>query len=302
MSWQSKSDSPFYANITSPNICTSPQVSSVSYSYIGLEGDNETTPNCSFFWYFEAEDAKKAPVILKIGGGPGTSGMLNSLAAQGPCLVDKIEQFQAPIGGRPVDVGASYRTLVNNSRSMFFLTLFTGGSYGGVYIPHIATVIHEQNIALAAGKDQPGATRLNLESMLVSNPVSVSIGLIHQLENELTFRKDVTSHYEWLLETRCYNVDMYNASTCAEMFEILPTYLKSIQFAQQIPEWSVERHVAAQNIRHRVEEGDTRGTVVEDVRKKASVPKYFTSFIQQLVKLAVTPKCRRGASPLLLIG
>jgi hypothetical protein len=65
---------------------------------------------------------------------------------------------------------------------------------------------------------------------------------------------------------------MYNASTCAEMFEILPTCLESIQFAQQAPEWSVERRVAAQNICQKLEKGDTHGTVVEDVRKKASLP------------------------------
>jgi hypothetical protein len=42
------------------------------------------------------------------------------------------------------------------------------------YIPHIATVINEQNTALAAGKGLPGAIHLNLESMMVSNPISVS--------------------------------------------------------------------------------------------------------------------------------
>ncbi|KAF8215058.1 alpha/beta-hydrolase [Mycena galopus ATCC 62051] len=281
---QSKSDSPFYVNITSPtNICTSPQGSSVSYSgYIGLEGDSETTPKRSFFWYFEAEDgAKNAPVILTIGGGPGTSGMSNPLAAQGPCLVVEngtvpnpnrwTEHFNLLALDHPVGVGASYGTQVNNSRSAaidvydflqkFFRVfpdlvqnqlILSGGSYGGVYIPHIATVIHEQNIALAAGKGQPGAIHLSLESMMVSNPIS-----------------DAMSHYEWILQTRCYNVaDMYNSSTCDEMFQILPTCLESIRFAQQMPEWSVERHVAAQNICHKLEEGDTHGTVVEDVRKK----------------------------------
>ncbi|KAJ6508230.1 alpha/beta-hydrolase [Mycena sanguinolenta] len=279
---QSRADQ-FYADIATPaNICPSPQGPSVSHSgYIGLKGDSETEPKRSFFWYFEAEhDAKSAPVILTIGGGPGTSGMLNPLSAQGPCLVVEngtvpnpnrwTEHFNLLALDHPVGVGASYGTQVNNSRSAaidvydflqkffrFFPDLaqnqfiLSGGSYGGVYVPHIATVIHEQNIALAKGKGQPGAIHINLESMMVSNPIS-----------------DATSHFTWLLQTRCYNAEMYNASTCNEMFKILPTCLESIQFAQQTPAWSVGRRVAAQDICQQLEEGDTHGTVVEDVRKK----------------------------------
>jgi hypothetical protein len=64
---------------------------------------------------------------------------------------------------------------------------------------------------------------------------------------------------------------MYNASTCADMFKILPACLDSIQFAQQAPGWDVERRVAAQNKCELLERGDTHGTVVEDVRKKVRV-------------------------------
>lgn len=42
-----------------------------------------------------------------------------------------------------------------------------------VYVPHIATVIHEQNAAVAAGAGIAGAKHINLESMMVSNPMSV---------------------------------------------------------------------------------------------------------------------------------
>ncbi|KAJ7364872.1 alpha/beta-hydrolase [Mycena albidolilacea] len=279
---QSKADL-FYSNVTSPtHLCSSPQGPTVSHAgYIGLKGDSETVPKRSFFWYFEAEhDAERAPIILTIGGGPGSSGMINLLSAQGPCLIIEngtvpnpdrwTEHFNLIALDHPVGAGASYGIQVNNSRSAaidvydflqkFFLLfpdvaqnplILSGGSYGGVYVPHIATVIHEQNIALAKGEGLPAAAHINLESMMVSNPMS-----------------DATSHFTWLLQTRCYNADMYNASTCAEMFEILPTCLESIQFAQQAPEWSVERRVAAQNICQKLEKGDTHGTVVEDVRKK----------------------------------
>ncbi|KAJ7506650.1 alpha/beta-hydrolase [Mycena galericulata] len=274
----------FYANISSPkNICPAAEGPAVSHSgYIGLNGDSEDKPKRLFFWHFEAEhDAETAPVILTIGGGPGTSGLLNPMSAQGPCLIVEngttpnpnrwTEHFNLIALDHPVGVGFSYGTLVNNSRSAAidvydflqkFYRLFphlvnnqfilSGGSYGGMYVPHIATVIHEQNIALAAGKGQPVAVHINLESMMVSNPIS-----------------DATSHFTWLLQMRCYNVaDMYNASTCAELFEVLPTCLDAIRYAQQAPEWSSERRMVAQEVCHRLETGDRHGTVTEDVRKK----------------------------------
>ncbi|KAJ7770966.1 alpha/beta-hydrolase [Mycena maculata] len=279
---QSSSNS-FYVDITSPKtICPATEGPGISHAgYIGLHGDSEDAPKRSFFWYFEAEhDAENAPIILTVGGGPGTSGMLNPMSAQGPCLI--VENGTAPNPNRwtehfnlialdhPVGVGFSYGTQVNSSRDAAvdvydflqkFYRLFphlvknqfilSGGSYGGMYVPHMATVIHEQNTALAAGKGQPGAIHINLESMMVSNPIS-----------------DAMSHFSWLLQMRCYNADMYNASTCAEMFEILPTCLDSIRFAQQASGWDVARRVAAQDTCQVLEEGDTHGTVVEDVRRK----------------------------------
>ncbi|KAJ6452153.1 hypothetical protein DFH09DRAFT_1351752 [Mycena vulgaris] len=49
------------------------------------------------------------------------------------------------------------------------------------------------------------------------------------------------------------------------------TCLDSIQLAQQGPGWSVEKRVDAQTVCMQLESGDTHGTVVVDVRKKASV-------------------------------
>ncbi|KAJ7770967.1 alpha/beta-hydrolase [Mycena maculata] len=273
----------FYASITSAeNICPVSAGPGISHAgYIGLRGDREDTPKRSFFWYFEAEhDAENAPIVLSIGGGPGSSGMVNPMAGQGPCLAVEngtipnpnrwTEHFNLLALDHPVGVGFSYGTQVNNSRDAAidvydffqkFYRLFphllknqlilSGGSYGGMYIPHIATVIHEQNTALAAGKGEPSAVHINLESMMIHNPIS-----------------DATSQYTWELQMRCYNAEIYNASTCAEMFEILPVCLDSIRLAQQGPGWNVERHVAAQNICDPLERGDTHGTVVEDIRRK----------------------------------
>ncbi|KAJ7017866.1 Alpha/Beta hydrolase protein [Mycena alexandri] len=141
---------------------------------------------------------------MTIGGGPGTSGMMNPMMAQGPCLSAEngttvpnphrwTEHFNLLALDHPIGVGFSYGTMVNNSRdaamdSYDFLQKFfrfypplsrnkfilSGGSYGGTYVPHIATVIHQQNLAVAAGRGQPGSIRINLESIMVSNPMSVS--------------------------------------------------------------------------------------------------------------------------------
>ncbi|KAJ7354087.1 alpha/beta-hydrolase [Mycena albidolilacea] len=276
---------PFHFNITSPkDICPAIKGPAISHSgHIGLKGDSDNAPKRLFFWYFEAEhDAESAPIILTIGGGPGSSGMLNPMWAQGPCVATEnatapnpnrwTEHFNLLALDHPVGVGFSYGTLVNNSRDAAidaydFLQKFfrlyphlsrnkfiiSGGSYGGTYVPHIATVIHEQNLALAAGKGHPGAIRINLESMMVSNPMS-----------------DPTSHFSWFLQTACHSDvnNIYNASTCAEMYQILPACLDSIRFAEQAPGWSVERRAAAQNICWQIRGGDTHNNTVEDVRKQ----------------------------------
>ncbi|KAF7314768.1 SET domain-containing protein [Mycena kentingensis (nom. inval.)] len=273
----------FFVNITDPgDLCVAPAGPSVSRAgYIGLRGDTEESPKRSFFWLFEAEhDAQTAPLILTIGGGPGTSGMTNPMAVQAPCIV--VENGTAPNPNRwtehfnllaldhPVGVGFSYGSMVNNSRAAAldvydFLQKFfrvyphlsrnqlvlSGGSYGGVYVPHIATVIHEQNLLVAKGRGQPGAVPINLESMMLSNPVS-----------------DAAGHYSWNLHARCYLFDMYNSTTCAELFEILPRCLDAIQFAQQTNVWVPERREAAWKVCEPLDSGDTHGTMVEDVRKK----------------------------------
>ncbi|KAJ7830296.1 alpha/beta-hydrolase [Mycena olivaceomarginata] len=276
----------FYSNVTTPqNICPAVKGPAISHSgHIGLKGDSDATPKRLFFWYFEAEhDAESAPLIMTIGGGPGTSGMMNPMMAQSPCVATEngtapnpnrwTEHFNLLALDHPVGVGFSYGTLVNNSRDAAidvydFLQKFfrlyphlsrnqfviSGGSYGGTYVPHIATVIHEQNLALAAGRGQPGAVHINLESLMVSNPMS-----------------DATSHFTWFLQTACHSEvnNIYNASTCAEMYQILPVCLDSIRFAEQWPGWSAERRVAAHDICWSMRDGDANnGTVGEDIRKQ----------------------------------
>lgn len=164
--------------------------------------------------------------------------MANPLFGQSHCKVTEnrttvinrsawSEHYNLVALDHPIGVGFSYGTRVNSSRAaaydaydflVKFFRLFpmlsnnklvlAGGSYGGVYVPHIATIIHEQNTAVAAGRGLPGATFLNLEALMVSNPMS-----------------------RWALQQRCYYTDFYNASTCATAFERLPFCLEAVQMA-----------------------------------------------------------------------
>ncbi|KIP10769.1 hypothetical protein PHLGIDRAFT_115123 [Phlebiopsis gigantea 11061_1 CR5-6] len=233
----------FFSSVhTHDDLC----VGGTSHSgHIGLNGDTEDTPKRSFFWYFEAQhNPETAPVILTIGGGPGTSGMINPLFGQSHCRITEnattepnpnawSEDYNLVALDHPIGAGFSYGTHVSDSRAaahdvhdflVKFMHLFphlaknklilAGGSYGGIYIPHIATVIHEVNIALARGGGTPGATHLNLEAMMVSNPMT-----------------DMLSHYRWMLQQRCYYTDLYNTTTCDAAYEGLPFCLEAVQAA-----------------------------------------------------------------------
>ncbi|KAK0226488.1 alpha/beta-hydrolase [Armillaria fumosa] len=263
---------PFFANVTASELCES----GLTYSgHIGLKGDTKEKPKKSFFWYFPAEhDAENAPVILTVGGGPGTSGLINPVFGQSPCTMTEDGLIRNPLQSQwsehynlvaldhPVGVGYSYGTRVNNSRDAafdvydflqkFFLLFpelsknrfyVSGGSYGGIYVPHIATVIHEQNQRRA-----PGAIDINLEALLVSNPFS-----------------DPASHYQWQLYYMCTVTDVYNATTCADLYAVLPSCLESIEMSIMSP--TLENKRESMKLCEPIGEGDTHGRVIEDVRR-----------------------------------
>ncbi|KAI0310771.1 Alpha/Beta hydrolase protein [Amylostereum chailletii] len=246
--------------------------------FIGLEGDTERTPRRSFFWYFEAEaDAENAPLILTMGGGPGTTGMLNPLSGQSPCVVKEngtipnpnrwTERFNLLAIDHPIGVGYSYGKHVNNSVSAAhdvydflqkFFQLFphlaknqfviSGGSYGGIYVPNIASVIHTNNLAIARGEGPAGAIPINLESLMLSNPFT-----------------DPMSYFRWDLHYRCAITHIYNATTCAKMYALLPTCLEATQLAFDRP--SLENRLAAGALCYKLNAGDTHGVFLEDVRR-----------------------------------
>jgi len=59
---------------------------------------------------------------------------------------------------------------------------------------------------------------------------------------------------------------VYNSTTCHELYSILPTCLESIRYSYQHP--FVENRIAAAAKCFAIAEGDTNGTVIEDIRRK----------------------------------
>lgn len=84
------SEKKFYHQISQADeLCIGPNGPSPSFAgWIGLKGDTDTNPKRSFFWYWHAEEnSEDAPIVLSMGGGPGSSGMMNAMLYEAPCLL-----------------------------------------------------------------------------------------------------------------------------------------------------------------------------------------------------------------------
>ncbi|EJD35581.1 alpha/beta-hydrolase [Auricularia subglabra TFB-10046 SS5] len=252
----------------------------VSYSgYIGLRGDSDETPRRSFYWLFEAQQhPETAPLILTIGGGPGSSGLLNPLFALSHCKVAQGAMVPNPTGwsehanilalDHPIGVGFSYGSHVNNSRDAahdvydflqkFFVLyphfarnkfIISSGSYGGTYVPNIASVIHQHNKELAHGRGPAGARHINLESLMLSNPLS-----------------DARSWFSWHLQNVCHNAirNAYNETQCEEYYQLLPGCLETVQFAYEHS--TPENRLAAFEECAIIISGDMHGLTSDNIR------------------------------------
>lgn len=133
------------------------------------------------------------------------------------------------------------------------------GSYGGIYVPHIATVIHENNLA---GTGRP----IRLESLMLSNPMSVRPPSPLLLP-ALTRMQDIRSWYTWHLQHACYNTDLYNATQCAAYFQVLPTCLEMVEFAYAEPSAENKRGAVA-FCNAQLMAGDTHGRTIDNVNHK----------------------------------
>lgn len=93
----------------------------------------------------------------------------------------------ADVGFSYADPGASVKTSAEAALDVYsFLQLFfeqfpeyaklpfhvAGESFGGIYVPHIASVIWHANQALAVSSNPTGSTRINLESVILANGIT----------------------------------------------------------------------------------------------------------------------------------
>ncbi|CAO1628133.1 unnamed protein product [Sympodiomycopsis kandeliae] len=156
-----------------------------------------------WFVFFEARNnPEKAPLSLWLNGGPGCSSSTGLLFELGPCRIANegknvvnnphswTNNANMIFLDQPVNVGYSYSENgddVNNTPAAAedvyaFLQLFlqkysqyakkpfhiAGESYGGTYIPHMASVIHKNNKQLSKQADS-SRVHINLESIAIGN-------------------------------------------------------------------------------------------------------------------------------------
>ncbi|KZO96865.1 alpha/beta-hydrolase [Calocera viscosa TUFC12733] len=269
---------PFYSSVRTTKICTNEDHSAVGYAgYIALDDETPDNHRRSFFWMFEAQKGPDdAPVILTVGGGPGASGLANPFFGQSHCIIAANgttrpnpvpwSEYYNVLALDHVRVGMSYGAHVNNSRSAAydvydFLQKFfrlypnlrknkfvvAGGSYGGIYVPHIGHVIHEENKKVATGHGQPGAKHINLDSLMISNPWS-----------------DAEMHMRWLLQQRCFYTSLYNSTQCAEFYELLPGCLDAVSYG--LSNSTASNREQALDTCMPLLTGDTHGWDLQDLR------------------------------------
>ncbi|VDB96810.1 unnamed protein product [Peniophora sp. CBMAI 1063] len=283
--WRSESSHPpdfqpdFYhhINFVGNDICPSVWGNTSSYAgYIGMKGDSDDKPKRAFFWLFEArEGAATAPLIINVGGGPGSSGLASPMMSPAPCSIGEngfmpsvhhyTDKYNLIALDHPIGVGYSYGTHVKNSteaaydaydflQKLFVLyphfarnrVVLMGASYGGVFVPWMGKIIQEQNLLIAEGRGASGAAHINLDSLVIGNPFT-----------------DPLAHARWDLHYRCEVSHIYNSTTCAELYGVLPSCLESIELALQDPVDMAGR-ARAEELCGTLAAGDTNHTSVEN--------------------------------------
>ncbi|KAG2226576.1 hypothetical protein INT45_005062, partial [Circinella minor] len=199
--------------------------------------DNFETDDHFFFWFFESRSSPTTdPVVLWLNGGPGCSSMMGAWMELGPCLVDKSgnstvrnEHSWNSVANivfldQPVNVGYSYgKSEIRNSKESArdvaaFLQLFfgefpqygdnpfhiSGESYGGHYLPALATELIRQN-----KEAEQGHIHIPFESMLIGNGWTEPRT---QLQHYETYSCDNDSKYK----------PIYDEQECEEMRNTYP--------------------------------------------------------------------------------
>lgn len=186
--------------VTEPSLCD-PSVKQYS-GYLDVTDDKHL-----FFWFFESRNTpESAPLLLWLNGGPGCSSSTGLFFELGPCSVsdDGLNTTYNPYSwnthaniiflDQPVGVGFSYAedgskvdTSERAAKDVYaflelFLTRFpeyskqpfhiAAESYGGIYAPNIASVIHNENQKLPF--TSTGLVKINLESVVIGNGLTDS--------------------------------------------------------------------------------------------------------------------------------
>jgi hypothetical protein len=179
--------------------------------------------------------------------------------------------------------------------------IMADGSYGGVYLARIGSAINNHNKALVGVDDEYsqdfGNIRVNLESIVLHNPIFVSPFLVSwcrvkcTTDNDVFFMQNVLAHYQWLMYYRCFLHQVHNVTTCQQitgaqnlhsfLHSIRTRYLQlrvgylgpcleSIELSYQVPS-NVNQSVEATNL-CLVDFGgqSTNGILLEDIRKRVS--------------------------------
>ncbi|KAI6162649.1 peptidase S10 serine carboxypeptidase [Pisolithus thermaeus] len=181
--------------VMEPSLCD-PSVKQYS-GYLDVTNDKHL-----FFWFFESRNTpESAPLLLWLNGGPGCSSSTGLFFGLGPCSVSDrgFSTTYNPYSwnthaniiflDQPVSVGFSYAedsTVVDSSELAakdvyafleLFLTRFpeyskqpfhlAAESYGGIYLPNIASLIHKENKKIALVPNE--LLRINLESVIIGN-------------------------------------------------------------------------------------------------------------------------------------
>lgn len=78
--------------------------------------------------------------------------------------------------------------------------------------------------------------------------------------------QDFIAWNRWFLYYRCELHNLYNSTTCTELYGILPSCLSALEYATEISP-SVDSRTAALKVCRPLENGDLHGTVAEDIRR-----------------------------------
>ena len=73
-------------------------------------------------------------------------------------------------------------------------------------------------------------------------------------------------HFRWVLQQLCYYYPVYNASTCTQLYEVLPSCLEDVEFAYEHPSPANAARVMEKC--GALQSGDLHGALLENLDMK----------------------------------